>query len=128
MNTNLDDIKKKLERFAELIKAPDYLLPSVGAPSRETEVILDSSGYLCYVTNDWRSSNSFICYDEDDLFFRVFNTITSIMASQYTRENIKENEDFNTLCFNKQEELLGTLNIEWGARFKKQHKIWRRSP
>jgi len=128
MNTNLDDIKKKLERFAELIKAPDYLLPSVGAPSRETEVILDSSGYLCYVTNDWRSSNSFICYDEDDLFFRVFHTITSIMASQYTKENIKENEDFSSLCFNKQEELLGTLNIEWGARFKKQHKIWRRSP
>jgi hypothetical protein len=128
MRTNLDDIKKKIERLAGLIQAPDLLLPSVGGPSRETEVVLDSSGYLCYVTNDWRRSNSFICYDEDDLLFRVFDTITNIMASQYIKENKKENEDSSTLYFNKRQELLGKLNIEWSARLKKQHEIWRRSP
>ena len=127
MKTNLEDIKKKIQRFAELIQAPDRLLPSVGGPSRETEVVSDSSGYLCYVTSDWRNTNSVICYDEDDLLFRVFDTITSAMASQYIKENRKENEDVNSLYFNKKEELLGKLNIEWSARLKKQREIWRHS-
>ena len=127
MKNDLDDIKKKIERLAELIQAPEHLLPSVGGPSKETDVFLDSSGYLCYGTNDWRNTNSVICYDEDDLLFRVFNTITWIMAHQYAKENKNENEDFSNLCFNKQAELLGKLNIEWSARFKKKREIWRRS-
>jgi Immunity protein 63 len=109
-------------------QAAFYFFSFCSGPSKETEVVLDSSGYLCYVTNDWRRSYNFICYDEDDLLFRVFDTITSMMASRYIKENMKENEDFSSLCFNKRQELLGKLNIEWSARLKKQHEIWRPSP
>ena len=58
----------------------------------------------------------------DGLLYAIFDQVTMMMALKYEVANRIEGQDSRILYFRKQEELLGTLRIEWRDKKEKEHR------
>ena len=117
MRIVLNDIKRKAESLAKIIEAPIHLLPAFDGSLKQSEVIIDDHGFLYYVTQDqgMGTREHHICFDEDDLLYKVFKTITFSMALDFVAKNSSAGNAKNSI-YSKQEELLGKLSADWGER------------
>jgi len=126
---NLLDVDHQIKELAKKINAPEYLLP--GLTTTLEGAYLDSYlGDIYYIIKE-RDQVVFkkVAYDLeglseiylDELLYSVFDHVTFSMASKFESSNRIKEEDSRRLSFSKQEELLGTLRIEWRDKKQKEH-------
>lgn len=117
MKINLTDVRKLIEKLAEQIQAPQYLLPTYGNTLEGTHVELDRAGLLYFFATERGKENfRYLAKDVDDLLYKIFEGATLTMASNYELKNRIKGQDFRRVMFNEQERLLGVLNKEWTQR------------
>lgn len=124
MKPSLEDIKCLVDKLAEQIQAPHYLMPTYGHTNdaAQPHIEVDRNGQLYYVIVErGQELRRDFALDTNDLLYRIFVDITFSMACAYELEHRKVNEDFRRQMFSKQEEYLCILNSEWGRLEAKKH-------
>ena len=125
MENSLDDIKKKVEELAEQINAPKFLLPTFDHVIGDATpcIKIDRDGYMYYVISERgheyerRKTDSI-----DELLYWIFAKVTFSVACAYELGHRIEDKDCRRIIFEKQEELLGLLNENWGEREQAEHQ------
>lgn len=122
---SLDDIKKKVDEFAAKINAPTDLLPTYGY-SRDfayPHIEVDNAGRLNYVILERGQELERKTTDNlDDLLYWIFSGVTFSMACDYELKNRIEIKDCRRMVFEKQEELLATLDPIWRQKENDEHR------
>ena len=124
MKPTLEDIKLLVDKLAEKINAPHYLLPTYGHTNdaAQPHIEVDKKGQLYYIIVErGQELRRDFALDTNDLLYRIFADITFSMACAYELEHRIVNEDFRRQMFSKQEEYLSILNSEWGRREEEKH-------
>jgi hypothetical protein len=124
MKPTLEDIKVLVDKLAEIINAPGYLLPTYGYSNdgAQPHIEVDKNGELYYVVVErGQELRRDFALDTNDLLYRIFADITFTMACEHELEHRRLTEDCRRRIFAKQEELLGVLEEEWRVRERKNH-------
>ena len=126
---NLLDVNNRILQLAKKIGAPEYLLP--GLTSTTEGAYIDShAGDIYYIIKE-RGNIIYekVAYDLeglrefylDEMLYSVFDHVTFEMALKFESANRIKGQDSRRMTFNKQEELLGTLQMEWRDKKQKEH-------
>jgi Immunity protein 63 len=121
---SLDEIKKNVDELAAKISAPSNLLPSYGNLKYEAHpyIEVDNLGFMFYVVSEEGQELERKMTDKlDDLLYWIFSGVTFSMAWDYERKNRIEDKDSRRMAFEKQEDLLGTLNSAWRKIKNEEH-------
>lgn len=120
---SLNYIQERVEYLAGKILAPKQILPSYGRMEFDSHPFIESRGDGLYYVRSERGQEFERKYTEklDDLLFWVFESVTHELASKYAARNGPEDKDFRRMMFEKQEELLGILNIDWRFAVEEEH-------
>ena len=117
MKTSLTEVQKLIDKLAQQINVPQYLLPMYEIPLEGTYVELDKNGLLFYVATERGKENfRYLAKDLDDLLYKVFEGATLTMASNYESKHRIKGQDARRMMFNEQGRLLGVLNEKWTVR------------
>jgi len=131
MRPTLNDIKQQVDKLAQKIQAPHFMLPDYGYSRQNAQPhieIDDNNGQLYFVVQErGEEFRRDFAHDMDDLLYRIFEHVTFEMASRFELNNRIENEDCRRQLFSKQEELLGILNTGWKERNQHDHRFTLRS-
>ena len=125
MKMTLLEIKQKVDQLAARINAPANYLPTFSSPIGDAtpNIEIDDLGLYHYVISE--RGNEYdrkMTSDLNDLLYWIFSSVTFSMATDYELKNRIEDQDFRRILFQKQQELLGTLNKEWEERERKEHE------
>jgi len=115
----IKEIQEKLLFYAKKINAPKSLIPLINETNdlAYPYIEIDDSGLLYFVIRERGVEyERRLVAREEDLFYLIFSKITFSMASQFELENRIESQDSRKLIFEKQIELLKTLDEEWAKR------------
>lgn len=118
MKTTLTEVQKLIDKLAEQIQIPQYLLPTYENNIVEgTHVELDRSGLLYYFATERGKENfRYLAKDVDDLLYKIFEGATLMMASNYELKHRVKGQDTRRIMFDEQRRLLGVLNEQWTVR------------
>lgn len=132
MKVTLDDIKILIDNLSQKINASQNLLPTYGQSidGAHPHIDFDKNGQLYYVIVErGKELKRDFAADTNDLLYRVFSDVTFSMAVDFELNNRIDAEDCRRQMFSKQEELLATLDKDWGTRREKEHQwILRTNP
>jgi hypothetical protein len=122
----LSAIKEQVEALGERISVPSNLYPTYGrsADGALPHIEIDPSGRFHFVVVERgqeldRRTTAVL----DDLLFWVFDTITFSMSCAFELKNRNRSQDFRRILFDKHEELLGCINIEWQKKVRHNHNL-----
>ena len=125
MKYSLIDIKKKVEELALKISAPKNLLPTYGKENWDAHpyIEVDNLGLMSYIISERGEEYERTMTDKiDELLYRVFESVTFSMSSDYELRNRIEEKDCRRIMFEKQLELLGQLSNSWKEKQNKKHQ------
>jgi len=126
-----ENIKIEVEKLAEKIQAPKYLLPIYGVSLDDRPCVdINSDGQFSLIYSERGKVNiSDLALDINHLLYLVFRNVTYSMALEYVLLNHDQNIDDRRLLFQKQLELLGKIDTEWQKReHANQEQILRQYP
>ncbi|NOU59630.1 Imm63 family immunity protein [Marinifilum caeruleilacunae] len=120
-------IKGLIEKFASRINAPVNLLPtyehSEDFARPHIEIDVDNNLHFVVIERGKEIERRKTA-ELEELIYWVFEGITLTMAFDYEVKNRKQNQDPRIIAFNKQLELLNTIDSKLGHKCKqKQEKI-----
>jgi Immunity protein 63 len=125
MKVTLADIKILIDNLARKINAPQNLLPAYGQSidGVHPHIEVDKNGQLYYlIVERGEELKRDFAGDTNDLLYRVFSGVTFSMAVDFELNNRIDTEDCRRQMFSKQQELLATLDKDWGKRIEKEHQ------
>ena len=115
---NIDEIRAKVEKLAEQIKAPKQLLPSYDGARINHPSYIENQGaiYNYVVTDSGREVKRKIAFSPDELLYFIFVDITFEMAVSFGKGHRSKGGDFRRILFNYQLGLMERLNMQWKVR------------
>jgi hypothetical protein len=129
---SLSEIKTEVDRRAALIGAAGhYALPTYGhsQDGARPHIEVDSHGYHFVVVERGQEQERFTTRDLDELFFRIFQSVSHDLAFAYELAHRVETQDCRRLAFRRQVELLFQLSPNWAEReAQEQNRILREHP
>lgn len=131
MMIGLDDIKQKVDALAEQIGAPANLLPTYGYSQdfAYPHIEVNDAGLHFVVVERGQELKRKTTSNLKELLYWIFSSVTFSMACSYELKNRIEKQDSRRTMFRKQEELLTTLDEDWGQQAAKEHQdILKRYP
>jgi hypothetical protein len=119
---SLDEIKTDIIAFAYLIDAPKYIIPTFGYSEdfAKPHIEVDGRGYHYVVVERGAELSRKTTTAFNELLYWVFDGITFEMATEYEMKNRNAKQDFRRILFEKQVELLRTVNPEFAERKKSE--------
>ena len=118
------NIKKRVEKLAKKIQAPESYIPTFDYSEQSglphIEIIGNTFYYVVCergIEFSRKSTN-----DEKELLYWIFQSITFSMACDLERKNRKENEDFRIQLFQIQEDLITIIDREYALILKDKHE------
>ena len=118
MMISIDEIRRRVSEYGDLIDAPQNLLnildKPIGDGSPHVEITESLYNYVISergVEHSRRQTKKI-----DDLLYWIFSDIASTMAFDYELKNRISEKDFRRLAFEHKLKLLGKLNISWKER------------
>lgn len=107
-----------VDRLAEIIDAPELLLPTYGVSEDFARPHIEFAGgqYHYVVVERGKEIDRKSSTDIDEILFHVFEGVTFSMAVDFERRRRRRNEDFRRQLFDAQLELLAKLNPDWRRR------------
>lgn len=113
-----------ITEIAQKISAPSDLLPTFGYNKdfAYPEIRVDDEGYHYIVIERGEEFEHFVTRDIKELLYIVFQQVTSSMAFDYEVKNRIEYQDFRRIAFEKQIELLLTIDTEFATKRKTEIK------
>ena len=121
----LAEIETEVHRRAAIIGAEGaYELPTYGRSEdfARPHIEVDSRGYHFVVVERGEEQERLTSRDLEEILFRVFETVTSSLASAYEAAHRVDAQDFRRLLFQKQVELLSQISEPWGQREARRHE------
>jgi hypothetical protein len=129
---SLSEIKTEVDRRAGLIGAAGHhALPTYGhsQDGARPHIEVDSHGYHFVVVERGQEQERFTTGGLDELFFRIFQSVTHDLAFAYELAHRIETQDCRRLAFRRQVELLSQLSPSWAEReAQEQNRILRAHP
>jgi hypothetical protein len=128
---SLVEIEARVRELAARIGATGDKLPTFGRSEdgARPHVEVNTSGLHFVVVERGEELERFTTNDLDELLWRVFESITFSLASDYEGRHRVRGQDFRRVMFAKQVELLATLSPAWAAREARNHdQILERHP
>jgi len=125
MNSQLNDIKERIQSLALKINVPERLLPQYEYSTIDSRpyVDIDRSGTWYWIVSErGQESERKTTNDENELLYFVFDFITFSMALKYELEVRNSKDDPRRIIFSKQNELLGVLDITWQERRQEEER------
>ncbi len=124
MNEKIIAIVEYLKKQALKINVPFHLLPSEkvqddGGPHL---AILENGDYALIYTERGRVNKKKTSKKLETIAYWVFDDITFGMACSYELQHRKENVDCRRMIFDKQAELMTTIENEWGIQIRARHQ------
>ena len=121
---SLLEIKSEIDRLADLIGAPNNLLPTYGhsIDSAHPHIEVDSRGYHYIVRERGQETSRETTAELDELLYHVFKHITFSLACKYELSRRIEGQDFRRLLFRYQVALLSMISPEWAKREAREHE------
>ncbi len=125
---SLHKVEAEVVRLAGLIgAADDFCIPTFGGYRRggdnEYCVEVDENGYRYFFTERGQATTTVTTSDLDELFYHIFQPVTSELANHYATQHRIANQDQRRLSFQKQVELLAVLSPQWADRTAKKHTL-----
>jgi len=127
----LAEIEVKVNELAEIINAPQNILPTYGYSEQtgRPHVEVSPRAYHYVVAQSGQEVNRYAERDIDQLLYKIFAEVTFELSVRYAEENLIENQDIRRSGFQHQVELLTLLSPQWGKRMsQEQAKILKRAP
>lgn len=128
----LYEVEKKINALAKKINVPAQLLPTFGYSEDFARPHLEKGGLgsCSYVIIERGAVLEKIRFwRKEVLLYKVFETVTHAMASDYASQLKNREGDFRRASFAKQAELMGELSYEWKLKVKREHqKILQKNP
>lgn len=109
----------------KIINAPKPLLVVHTSPLGDGTPHVEIKNGECFYVSSERGYEFFRekITNINELLFRIFDRITSRMASDYELENRIEAQDCRRLIFDKKLELLGKISPEWEDREREKIRL-----
>ena len=123
---SLNDIIKMISELASKINAPSYSLPTYSFTRIDAtpHIEVDDDGCMVYMYIERGIEFDREKFDNfDDFLYRIFSGVTFSMAVKYEFKNRIADKDSRRMIFEKQEELLGQLDVDWMARELTKHQL-----
>jgi len=118
------NLKKRVEKLAKTINAPDFYIPTFGYSEQSglphIEIIGKTFHYVVCERGSEFSRKS--TKDEKELLYWIFQSITFSMAYDLEKKNRKKNEDFRVQLFQIQEDLISIIDKEYALILKDKHE------
>lgn len=116
---NLIQIENLVKQKALLISAPNNLLPSFGKPAYDAHphIEIDEHAYYYVIFERGQETERRSTTDLDELLYWIFRAITWSIAADFELSNREIAKDCRRMIFQKQAELLGTLDPKWNQKF-----------
>lgn len=116
----LMQIAHLITELAQKISAPSHLLPTFGYNKdfAQPEIRVDDEGYHYIVIERGEVFEHFVTFEIEELLYIVFQQVTSAMAFDFEVKNRIEYQDCRRIAFDKQIELLSTLDNKFAAKRK----------
>ncbi len=117
-------LEREFNRLAKKIAVPERLKPIFGPSNydEKTYIFQDYRNDLHYTAKE-RGQILFdkTTTDFDEILYWIFDNITATMAFDYELSNRIEDHDCRRIAFDKQTQLMSTLNKIWGEKTAKKH-------
>jgi len=112
---DLQTIERKVDSIAIKLAAPAAELPTYGYPAgcARPFIEVDDHGYHYVVQERGEEYERMTTSDIDILLYRIFNTITFTLASDYELTHRIESQDNRRIIFKKWAELMGSISPDW---------------
>ena len=122
---SLKEIEKVVNVLALKISSPTDLLPTFGYSKgfAHPHIEVTIEGYNFVVLEKGQEVQRKITQNLDEILYWIFNGITFSMALKFEVKNRIESQDCRWVLFQKQDELLGMLNILWQQRSIQKHSF-----
>lgn len=115
-------LEKEVKRIGGVINAHESLLVINTAPIGDGTPHVEFKSDGCFYVSSERGHEIFRekITDLNELLYRIFERITTRMATDYELENRVESQDCRRLIFDKKLDLLGKISSDWANREKKE--------
>jgi hypothetical protein len=121
----LTEIKTEVDRRAAMIGAVGHhSLPTYGhsEDGARPNIEVDLQGYHFVVVERGTERSRFTTRDLDELFYKIFQSVSFNLACDYELAHRIETQDFRRLLFKRQVDLLSEVSEGWGRRRSKEHE------
>jgi len=118
------DVRRHVQSLAQVIDAPDDLLPTFGRSEQNgrPHIEIDGESYHYVLAERGQEYERYSTSSLDDLMYRVLRDIAFSMSASLARPQRKPGEDFRREMFKQQVMLLDRLKPEWAARCEAEHR------
>lgn len=122
---SLKEIEKVVDVLALKISSPTDLLPTFGYSKdfAHPHIEVTIEGYNFVVLEKGQEVQRKITQNLDEILYWIFDGITFSMALKFEVKNRIESQDCRWVLFQKQDKLLGMLNILWQQRSIQKHSF-----
>jgi hypothetical protein len=118
----LSEVEVKVNELAQIIKAPQNILPTYGYSEQTARPHVEVSprAYYYVVAQSGQEVSRYVTHDIDQLLYKIFADVTFDLAVRYAEENRNENEDIRRSAFKRQVDLFTLLSTQWGERISQE--------
>lgn len=120
----MEILKKEVYRLANLINAPNELLPTFETSDDFARPHIEKEGneYHFVVVERGQEIERKKTTKIDKILYWIFSGVTFSMAAKIELDNRNEGEDFRIQLFKIQEDLIGRINPQFKKKLEKKHK------
>jgi Immunity protein 63 len=114
----LDGIKRRVDRLARLIDAPEQSLPTYGRSEDMARPHIEVAGHhMSWVVVERGEEQERRATDDlDELLYWIFRSVISEMSSKFAAKHPVDGKEFRYPMFKRELELMGTLSPAWRSR------------
>jgi hypothetical protein len=119
----LNDVKNEVEKYASLIGATGYDLPTYRRSEdfARPHIEVDQLGYHYVVVERGQELSRQTTHDVDELLYWIFDSVTFKLACDYELSHRIAKQDFRRILFSKQIKLLHRLSPYWAQQEQRKH-------
>lgn len=114
--TMIEQVEKKVREINRGLLLSERDIPSFGYDNgAKLNYVLEENGQLKLINiGDWRGEKTEVIITNSigELVFTIFNNATWKIATEYERNNRRDNQDIRILLFQKHIEILESLPLE----------------
>ena len=120
----LPEIKAKVDQLANIIDAPQDILPTYGSSNQtgHPHIEIGSQGYYYLVLERGIVCDRLVTTDINEILYKIFAGVTFELSHKYELAHRIKNQDSRRISFQKQVELLSILSAEWSERQSQEHE------
>jgi len=119
-------LEKKLKEISNHLDYPIENFPKIGEHNENANPyiqVYENDFLFHYIINERGQEHERKIFTSiDSILYHIVSNITFEMATQYELSHRVENQDCRIILFKKQEELMASINKEWGMKITKENQ------